>query len=93
MVSSPESAQALGFIAIFPLTFASSAFVPVESMPSWLQAFAEVNPFTVMTDAIRALWLDAPAGDNIWLALVWSTGITVVFAALAVSKYRRAVTR
>ena len=74
--SSPESAQALGFMAIFPLTFASSAFVPVESMPDWLQAFAEVNPFTVMTDAIRALWLDAPAGDNVWLATVWSLGLT-----------------
>ena len=88
--SSPESAQSLGFIVIFPLTFASSAFVPIQSMPSWLEAFAEVNPFTVTVDAMRALWLDAPAGDSIWLALVWSIGLIVVFAPLSVSRYRRA---
>jgi ABC-2 type transport system permease protein/oleandomycin transport system permease protein len=91
--SSPEAAQALGFIAIFPLTFASSAFVPVESMPDWLQAFAEHNPFTVTVDAMRALWLDAPAGNSIWGAVLWSLGITAVFAVLSVSRYRRAVTR
>ncbi|MEJ7790189.1 MAG: ABC transporter permease, partial [Thermoleophilaceae bacterium] len=55
--SSSESAQALGFIGIFPLTFASSAFVPPETMPSALRAFAEVNPFTIVTDAVRALFV------------------------------------
>jgi ABC transporter DrrB family efflux protein len=88
--SSPESAQSLGFIAIFPLTFASSAFVPIETMPSWLEAFAEVNPFTVTVDAMRALWLDVPAGDSIWLAVVWSLGLIAVFAPLSVARYRRA---
>ncbi len=91
--SSPEAAQALGFIAIFPLTFASSAFVPIESMPSWLEAFANVNPFTVMTDAMRSLWVDTPAGNDVWGAFAWSIGIAVVFAVLAVSRYRRAVGR
>ncbi len=92
--SSPESAQALGFIAIFPLTFASSAFVPVDSMPSWLQAFAEVNPFTVTVDALRELFLGVPApGNSILWAIVWSVGLIAVFAPLAVAKYRRAVTR
>jgi ABC-2 type transport system permease protein/oleandomycin transport system permease protein len=90
--SSPEAAQALGFIAIFPLTFASSAFVPVESMPDWLQGFAEVNPFTVVVDAMRAIWLDAPAGNSIWGALAWSAGLIAVFAPLSVARYRRAVT-
>lgn len=61
-VSSPEAANGIGFTAIFPITFISSAFVPVESMPSWLEGFAEVNPITVVVDAMRALWLDAPAG-------------------------------
>jgi ABC transporter DrrB family efflux protein len=89
IVSTPEAANAVGFTAIFPLTFASSAFVPVESMPSWLQAFAEVNPFTVTVDAMRALWLGAPAGNNIWGALAWTLGIIVVFAPLAVARYRR----
>ncbi len=88
--SSPESAQSLGFIVIFPLTFASSAFVPIESMPSWLEAFAEVNPFTVTVDAMRALWLDAPAGDSIWRALLWAIGLIAVFAPLSVARYRRA---
>ena len=88
--SSPESAQSLGFIAIFPLTFASSAFVPVETMPSWLRAFAEVNPFTVVVDAMRALWLGTPAGDSILLAVLWSVGLIAVFAPLSVSRYRRA---
>ena len=89
LVSSPESANSVGFIAVFPLTFISSAFVPVESMPSGLQWFAEINPFTVVVDALRALWLGAPAGDSIWGAVVWSFVILAVFAPLAVARYRR----
>jgi ABC-2 type transport system permease protein/oleandomycin transport system permease protein len=93
IVSSPEAANALGFIAVFPLTFASSAFVPVESMPSWLRAFAEVNPFTVTVDAMRALWVGAPAGNSIWGAVAWSIALIAVFAPLAVLRYRRSATR
>ncbi|MEX1141402.1 MAG: ABC transporter permease [Thermoleophilaceae bacterium] len=89
--SSPEAAQSMGFIAIFPLTFASSAFVPVESMPSWLQAFAEVNPFTTTVDAMRALFVGAPAGNDVWGAVAWSVGLIAVFAPLSVRRYRRAV--
>ena len=88
-VSSPEAANAVGFTAIFPLTFASSAFVPVDSMPDWLQAFANVNPFTVTVDAMRALWLGAPAGNSIIGALAWTVGFTAVFAPIAVLRYRR----
>lgn len=91
--SSPESSQALGFIIIFPLTFVSSAFVPVESMPAALQAFAEVNPFTTVVDAMRALFLGAPAGNDIWGAVLWSVGITALFAFLSVTRYKRAVVR
>jgi ABC-2 type transport system permease protein len=91
--SSAEAAQALSFMLIFPLTFASSAFVPPDSMPSWLQAFADVNPFTTVTDAMRALWLGTPAGNDIWLSVVWCVGLIAVFAPLAVSRYRRAVSR
>ncbi|HEY4779130.1 MAG TPA: ABC transporter permease [Solirubrobacterales bacterium] len=91
--SSPEAAQSLGFIVIFPLTFVSSAFVPVESMPAALQAFAEVNPFTIVVDAMRSLFLGAPAGNNVWGALAWSLGIIAVFAFLSVQRYKRAVTR
>ena len=91
--SSAESAQALGFIAVFPLTFASSAFVPTDSMPDWLQAFANANPITTVVDAIRALWLGAPAGTDVWVAVLWSLGLIAVFATLSVSRYRRAVTK
>ncbi len=89
--SSPEAAQAMGFIAVFPLTFVSSAFVPVDSMPGAVEAFAEVNPFTQVVDAMRHLWLGAPAGDSVWLAVVWSIGLTALFAPWAVARYRRAV--
>jgi ABC transporter DrrB family efflux protein len=91
--SSPEASQSLGFIVIFPLTFVSSAFVPPESMPAALRAFAEVNPFTVVVDAMRALFLGAPAGNDVWGAFAWSLGIAAVFAFLAVAKYKRAVVR
>jgi ABC-2 type transport system permease protein/oleandomycin transport system permease protein len=90
--SSAESAQALGFIAVFPLTFASSAFVPVDSMPNWLQTFAEVNPITTVVDAVRALWIGAPANSDVYMAVVWSVGLIVVFGFLSVRSYRQAVT-
>ena len=90
LVSSPESANSVGFIAVFPLTFISSAFVPVDSMPGALQWFAEVNPFTVVVDAMRALWVGAPAGNSVWGAFVWSFVILAIFAPLAVAKYRAA---
>ena len=91
--SSPEAANAFGFTFLFPLTFVSSAFVPVKSMPSWLQPVAENNPFTDMVNAVRALFVGTPAGNSIWLAVVWSLGITAVFATLAVWRYRHAVGR
>jgi ABC transporter DrrB family efflux protein len=91
--SSPESAQSLGFIILFPLSFVSSAFVPVDSMPAVLQAFAEVNPFTITVDAMRSLFLGTPAGNNVWGAFVWTIVITAVFAFLSVTRYKRAVTR
>jgi ABC transporter DrrB family efflux protein len=90
LVSTPESANSVGFIAVFPLTFISSAFVPVSSMPSVLRAFANVNPFTIIVDAMRHLWIGYPsAGDNVWGAVVWSLVIIAVFAPLAVARYRR----
>jgi ABC transporter DrrB family efflux protein len=93
VASSPESAQSVGFLVIFPLTFASSAFVPTDSMPSWLEAFADVNPITIVVNAIRALWLSSPADDYVWQAFAWSIGLTLVFAPLAVRAYRRAAVR
>jgi ABC-2 type transport system permease protein/oleandomycin transport system permease protein len=91
--SSPEAAQSLGFIVIFPLTFISSAFVPPETMPAALQWFAEWNPFSITVNAIRALFIGDPAGNTIWGAIAWSLAIAAVFAFLAVAKYKRAVVR
>jgi ABC-2 type transport system permease protein len=91
--SSPEAANAYGFTILFPLTFVSSAFVPVASMPSWLQPIAEHNPFTYMVNAARALFLGIPAGNDVWLALFWTIAIIVVFAPLSAWRYRRVVAR
>ncbi|HKJ36714.1 MAG TPA: ABC transporter permease [Solirubrobacterales bacterium] len=89
--STPEAAQQVGFILIFPLTFASSAFVPIDSMPSWLQGFAEINPFTTIVDAMRALWLGTPAGNSIWGAVAWSIGLIALFAPIATWRYKSTV--
>ena len=91
--SSPEAANAYGFTILFPLTFVSSAFVPVASMPDWLQPIAEHNPFTNMVNAVRALFVGTPAGNQIWLAVVWSLAITFGFGLAAVGRYRHAVGR
>ena len=91
--SSPETANAIGFTAIFPLTFASSMFVPVESMPDGLRQFAEANPFTTITDALRSLWLNTPANTDVWMAFVWCAILVAVFAPLAVKRYRRVTVR
>jgi ABC transporter DrrB family efflux protein len=91
--SSPEAAQSLGFIVIFPLTFVSSAFVPPETMPGALQWFAEWNPFSITVNAIRALFIGDPAGNAVWGAVALSVGIAAVFGFLAVTRYKRAVVR
>jgi ABC transporter DrrB family efflux protein len=91
--SSAESAQQIGFTVIFPLTFISSAFVPIEDMPAPLEAFAEVNPFTITVDAMRHLFIGTPAGNSVWQATLWAIGLTVVFAPLAVLKYRKVSAR
>ena len=86
--SSPETANAIGFTLIFPLTFASSVFVPVDSMPDGLRQFAEANPFTTISDAVRSLWLGTPAHTDVWMAFVWCFALTAIFAPLAVARYR-----
>jgi ABC transporter DrrB family efflux protein len=91
--STPETANSIGFTLIFPLTFASSIFVPAESMPDGLQQFAEANPFTTMADAVRSLWLDTPANSDVWMAFLWCFVLIAIFAPLAVTRYRRVVAR
>jgi ABC transporter DrrB family efflux protein len=91
--STPETANSLGFMLIFPLTFASSAFVPAESMPDGLRQFANANPFTTMVDAVRALWLDTPANSDVWVAFLWCVVLLAIFAPLAVRRYRTVTAR
>jgi ABC transporter DrrB family efflux protein len=87
--SSPETANSIGFTLIFPLTFASSVFVPASTMPDGLRQFAEANPFTTWSDAIRSLWLDTPANSDVWMSFVWCIALTAIFAPLAVNRYRK----
>jgi ABC transporter DrrB family efflux protein len=85
-----ESAQAAGFVWVFPLVFASSAFVPIATMPGWLQAFADINPVTITVNALRALTLGGPTVRPVLEAMAWIAGILLVFVPLAVNRYRRA---
>ena len=91
--SSPEASNAYGFTVLFPLTFLSSAFVPPETMPNWLQPIAEHNPFSSMVDAARALFVGTEAGNSVWLAVGWSLAIIAVFSVLSVWRYRSVVGR
>jgi ABC transporter DrrB family efflux protein len=88
-VKTVEAAQSGGFIWLFPLTFASSAFVPVQSMPGWLQGFARHSPVTVTVDALRGWFNGQPIGTAGWQALAWIVGILLVAMPLAVNSYRR----
>ena len=88
-VRSVEAAQSGGFIWLFPLVFASTAFVPLQSMPGWLQAFAAHQPISVTVDALRGFLLNRPVGTSAWQSVAWSLGILVVFAPLAVARYRK----
>jgi ABC-2 type transport system permease protein len=86
---SVEGVQWLTFIIVFPLTFASTAFVPGPSMTPVLKAFAENQPITHVVEAVRALMLGLPVGNHVWLAIVWSLGILVVAVPLSAWLFRR----
>jgi ABC-2 type transport system permease protein len=91
-----QAAQGMSLL-VFPLTFVSSAYVPVDSMPGWLQGFAEHQPLTPMVDAVRSLTLGDTAtavlGHStsyyVMVSLLWSAALVVVFAPIAVARYRR----
>ena len=95
-VKNPEAAQSAVFLPVFPLVFASSVFVPTQTMPDWLRSFADVQPITVTANALRGLILGQDAllptqsvSGQVWAAIAWAAGIFVVFAPLAVRQYRR----
>ena len=87
----PETAQAASFPVVAPLVFASSAFVPVSTMPSWLQGFATYQPVSVTASAARALCNGGPTLSWVLQSIAWTIGILLVCAPLAVWSYRRAV--
>jgi ABC-2 type transport system permease protein/oleandomycin transport system permease protein len=97
-VKDEEAVQAFGLIWVFPLTFVSAAFVPVQSMPPWLQGFANHQPFTEVIDALRILALGPRVqpvvhqtlGSSLWQSLAWTVGTIVIFVPLATRAYRRA---
>jgi ABC-2 type transport system permease protein/oleandomycin transport system permease protein len=86
-----ESVNTWGFMIILPLTFASTAFVRVETMPGWLQAFVKANPVTSVIDGARGLMLGGPVAEPVVDAVIWMAVITAVFAPLAIARYRRRV--
>lgn len=89
-VSDPEAAQGAGVPVVFLLVFSSAAFVPLSTMPGWLQAFGAHQPVTALVDAERALILGGPGVSDVLACLAWSAGMLVVFVALAIRAYRGA---
>jgi len=87
-VGDPETAQAASFPVMAPLVFASSAFIPVGTMPGWLQGFARHQPVSVTASAVRALILGGPTATYVWQALAWFAVIVAVFAPLGAWRYR-----
>ena len=89
LVRDAESAGLAGLLPVIALVFTSSTFVPVATMPGWLQAFANVNPVTVTVDALRALCLGGPTAAPVWQALGWIGGLLAVTIPAAVLRYQR----
>ena len=91
LVDEPEKVMMLGFVVVFPMTFASSAFVPVATMPGWLQGWARVNPTSLLVDAVRGLLVGGQVAGPALGALAWAAAIAAVCAPLALRAFRRRV--
>jgi ABC transporter DrrB family efflux protein len=89
-IGDEESVQAFGLIWIFPLTFLSSAFVPIRTMPGWLQAFANNQPITFVIDCLRALALGGPVWPSLWRSIACLAAVLAIFGPLSVRAYQRA---
>ncbi|MFC4564797.1 ABC transporter permease [Nocardiopsis mangrovi] len=89
LLRTPMAVNIFGSIWMFPLTFASSTFVSPENMPGWMAAFAEINPVTHVTDAMRGLLEGGPFAEPLLWTVVWTVGLTAVFFPLATRAYRR----
>ena len=89
-VKDPQTAQMAAIVPMFVLFFASSAVVPVQSMPGWLQPFARNQSATVVINSVRALFEGGPLYHELWQAVVWCSAILVVFFFVSLNLYRRA---
>jgi ABC-2 type transport system permease protein/oleandomycin transport system permease protein len=90
LVGDSQTAQLAGFLPVFLLVFASSVFVPVQTMPGWLQAFAKAQPVSVTVNTVRSLAEGGPVTHWAWQSAAWIVGFIGVFGSLAVAKYRKA---
>ncbi len=88
-VHDPETAQLASFVLIFPLTFASAAFIPVQTMPSWLQVFVRNQPVTFVANSARHLALGVPDGGATWKILIWCFILLLIFIPLSIRLYKR----
>ncbi len=88
-VKDVETAQTAGFVWLFPLSFVSSVFTPVQTMPGWLQPIARNNPVTLVANLLRGLAMGVVTTSLVLPVVLWIVGITVVFAPMAVRRYRK----
>jgi ABC-2 type transport system permease protein/oleandomycin transport system permease protein len=88
-VKDSETAQLASFLMIFPLTFASAAFVPIATMPNWLQAFSRNQPVTFAVDAARHFAIGIPDDGAVWKLLIWILAILIVLIPLSIRQYKK----
>lgn len=88
-IEEPQAVQGLGAVIIIPLAFASNIFVPIETMPGWMQTFASWNPVGHLVDAVRALMMGGPLGQSLLFTLMWMAAFVIVFAPLSLIAYNR----
>jgi ABC-2 type transport system permease protein len=93
LAKSVEGVQWMSFLFVFPLTFASGAFAPTESLASWIRPFAANQPITHVIESVRALMIGTPLGNHALLAIIWCVGTLIVAMPVAAWLFKRKVTR
>lgn len=91
LAKSATTVQLFSGILMFPITFGSNVLVRPTTMPGWLQSWANINPVSYLSTAVRGLMIGSPIGNSVWWSLAWSVALTAVFAPLAIRAYRRRV--
>lgn len=93
IAKSVEAVQWFGFVIVFPLTFASAAFVPTDSMPKYLRIFAENQPVTHVIEAMRSYMVGTPMGNHAWASVIWCVALVTIFMPLATYLFRKKVSK